>query len=115
MPQLLTPLQNHEAELEAYVMLNCVFENADSITWSLNGADLPPSTVVRHAGSQSKVRIRSVAKGDYGKYTATAKNSFGLAETSCILSPSGAEIEQAVPVAADLGYGTNSQRTTEES
>ena len=96
-------------------MLNCAFENADSISWTLNGGELPASTVIRNAGTQSKVRIRSVSKIDYGKYVASAKNSFGISETSCVLSPSNGEVEHEARVTSDLGYVTQSQRTTEES
>ena len=47
LPSVITALNDMEAELEDYTMLQCVFENADEINWTLNSGPIPESTVVR--------------------------------------------------------------------
>jgi hypothetical protein len=106
-PECIEPLKDMTAELEDYIMLQCVFEHSDLITWELNGSELPPSTVVRQIGALSKIRIRSLTPQDIGKYTVTASNKFGTATTHCNLTPAISE-EAEVTENTDTGYGTNS-------
>ena len=88
-------------------MLQCVFENAENVVWSINGHALPESTVIRQIGTLYKIRIRNVTNDDFGVYTATATNSGGKTETKCELKNVYQE-ESEVKTSTDTGYGTKS-------